>query len=230
MGLSVGIGAAIIVVLGIWLWLNLSLTRGRSEARAREDGPGHTDAVASDVDAERDETALTTGENSNTQEAAVPVSQSSVDPEPDSVSVVEVLAAVTDGRPKVFDRIVHPFRLNDVQVPVFAEEQWKRCFYQLTEDKNVLGWAAFEGDALGASDREYDATLIDVLRNCQRGLERLRHEVGLSQVYETMLAGDEGRVWLVSAVGDIWFALFLDATVDFQTIASNILSSVRRLP
>ncbi len=53
-------------------------------------------------------------------------------------------------------------------------------------------------------------------------LERLRQEVGLTQVLETSIVGVEGKIWMLSA-RMMSGSLFLDHTVNAQEVVKELL-------
>ncbi|MCL6636319.1 MAG: hypothetical protein K6T26_00105 [Alicyclobacillus sp.] len=137
---------------------------------------------------------------------------------------VEVVSTPAPGR-GVFAARRPPFLLYEANAPQLAAEPWLACYTALTADERVLGWAAFAGEALGAADRVYEPALLDGLRAHWRSAQRLRKEAGLSRVLETSLTGDEGRVWMLAAVDDVWLALFVEADADLQGLSQQLLAA-----
>ncbi|WP_035462070.1 hypothetical protein [Alicyclobacillus macrosporangiidus] len=203
-------------------------------AEARED--------RSPVRAIRNQGAVDQGPAPAPDAASAPRSQAAGSDEPTrSVSAADAEGAGWDTRPtaveilqdgegdtrrRVFEHPKRPFVLNGVSVPAFTSGPWMECFTRLTEDARVLGWVAFQGETLGAADREYDPGFLDVLRTYRRTVERVRKEVGLSHVVETSITGDEGKVWFLTGLDDTWFALFVERETDVDELSRRLLSTV----
>lgn len=206
----------VLVLVSIWIWLNVMLIRksGAAEARRLQ--------AQSTVNASTDQTS------SNSEHTLVHVSQEVEAAEKQSelevVAAAQVKAANTP-----FARKATPFQLNTTMVPAFHQKQWQRCFYSLTEDPHVLGWIAFENDVIGASDRVYDTNFSDVLRNYRKSVEKLRREMGLSYVHQTSIVGEEGSVWFLTAIDDMWLALFVDCEVDIKELSDRLLTPLRQI-
>ena len=104
---------------------------------------------------------------------------------------------------------------------------WQTAFKRLSDDERVLGWVAFHDERVGASDRSYDQDFLEALRQHRRATEKLRRHVGLSQVTETAVVGEEGKVWFLTVMDDAWFALFIDKDVDGVRLANELLDPVQ---
>lgn len=134
----------------------------------------------------------------------------------------------TGKTPKIFDRSqTHPFRMNTFVAPSFEEKTWVESFYRLHEDPSVVGWIAFHNNSVGASDRDYEDDFVDVLRTYKRSVEKLRRQVGLTTVMETSVVGEEGKVWFLTPVEDVWLALFVDKQADLEQMTKRLLGPVR---
>ncbi|WDL96295.1 hypothetical protein [Alicyclobacillus sp. ALC3] len=130
--------------------------------------------------------------------------------------------------PKIFDRSeTHPFRMNTFVAPSFEDKAWVESFYRLHEDPSVVGWIAFQNNSVGASDRDYEDDFVDVLRTYKRSVEKLRRQVGLTTVMETSVVGEEGKVWFLSPVEDVWLALFVDKQADLEQMTKRLLGPVQ---
>jgi len=213
------IGAVVVAVIIIALWIGINMRMLR-QPEAVDNAKNRT-AVAvpvSEVDAAV-EAAIVMETEVETEVSHRPKAIKPVSP------VLEVVAK-NDPNRKMFERPAYPFRLQDAQVPIFNDPAWKQSFYRLTEDEKVLGWIAFHNDTLGAADRDYDLSFLEVLRNYRRSVERLRKEVGLSHVVETSVVADEGKVWFFTAVEETWFALFVDKDVDMNELSKRLLGPV----
>jgi hypothetical protein len=192
-----------LVVLILLIWINVLMFRKRSRAKkGRVEGQ---DVVVTKVEPK-----------------AEPPQESKNSENP----LGETLEVVQDHRPgmarKVFERPDFPFVLKTTSVPAFRQDDWIQCFRELTHDRRVLGWMAFAGDSLGASDREYEQGFVEVLRAYWRTAEKLRREVGMSQIRQTSIVADEGNVWFLTTREDTWFALFVDGNTDVKDIANQL--------
>jgi hypothetical protein len=127
----------------------------------------------------------------------------------------------------VFGRKNRPFSLNETAAPLFGREPWLTCFYKLCEDPLVLGWIAFYDDVVGASDHDYDSAFVETLRAYKQSVEQLRQQVGLTQIVETAVVGEEGKVWFLTPVEDTWMALFVDREADIEALSERLLAAVR---
>lgn len=222
--------AVVFVVGSLWVWLNIILfakkkplldgTRSGERAGERGADLAPPTAGAQDVAFQAMAPAV-----APTSAVATPVSASASA----TTKPLEEVEVVTESvrKPNVFARRSYPYRLNET-VPTFESELWKTCFYRLTEEEQVLGWVAFAGETVGASDRDYDANFLDVLRAYQRTVEKLRKEVGLSHVSETSVVAEEGKIWFFSVVDETWLALFADHSVDVHELANRLISPVRQ--
>lgn len=127
---------------------------------------------------------------------------------------------------KVFDRNPLPYFLHGASVPEFDSHEWHEVFMRLSEDPNVMGWVAFHEDTAGASDREYEFGFMDVLRSYRRSVASLQREVGLSQVLETSVVGEEGKIWFLTGSQEHWFALFVDRKADVHEIIKPFMKQL----
>lgn len=207
---------AVVLVLGVvWIWINVLLfgkrtTNGKHTSEARGD---HPQSVAIDA-------------SSSTVPGLDHDSDRAVAGDRESDGELHVMVSDPPLKSNLFARRAYPFRLNET-VPVFDHEVWRSCFYRLTEDQEVLGWVAFAGEIVGASDRDYDTSFVDVLRSYQRTVEKLRKEVGLTHVSETSVVAEEGKIWFFAVVEDTWIALFTDNSVDVHELAQRLIGPVR---
>jgi len=195
---------AVVLVLGsVWVWLNILLFAKKLPMDGAPERLTDSKSPEEDVSVQGMKSAAT---------------QSS-----------EEVHVVTEAirKPNVFARRSYPFRLNET-VPTFESELWKNCFYRLTEEEQVLGWVAFAGETVGASDRDYDSNFLDVLRAYQRTVEKLRKEVGLSHVSETSVVAEEGKIWFFAVVDETWLALFADRSADVHELANRLIAPVRK--
>ncbi|MCL6515946.1 hypothetical protein [Alicyclobacillus sp.] len=241
--------ALALIVLSAWVWMNILLVRRHRERRA-EAGDG-AERAAERGKSEPD-TALDAAGRPGVPSKGRTVAREGTFPAPDAASAppvpsedaavprpaeagetrtrrpdVEIVeAGDASARRRVFDAPKWPFVLNGVSVPAFTTNPWLECFERLTEDARVLGWIAFQGETMGASDREYDPAFLDVLRTYRRTVERVRKEVGLSQVVETTITGEEGKVWFLTGVDDTWFALFVERSTDVGELSRRLLAAV----
>lgn len=188
-----------LVVLILLIWINVLMFRKRSQAKkGRVEGQG---VVVTKVEPPQK-------------------------PKNSENPLAETLEVVQDHRPgmarKVFERPDFPFVLQTTSVPAFRQDDWIQCFRELTQDRRVLGWMAFAGDSLGASDREYEQGFVEVLRAYWRTVDKLRREVGMSQIRQTSIVADEGNVWFLTTREDTWFALFVDGNTDVKDIANQL--------
>jgi hypothetical protein len=184
------------------------------EQTSQESLPSHSPSSAESVESE----PVTLLEETRTE----------LDPAEDDLEQnppVEVIAPESSRGPKVFERQTHPFRLYGGVSSAFTEERWLRCFYRLTEDAGVLGWIAFHEDMVGASDREYDQKFVDALKTYRQSLEALQKEVGISHIHETSIVGEEGKMWFLSAVDDVWLALFVERSLDVAQLSNRLLNT-----
>jgi len=230
--------ALVLVLVSIWIWMNVLLVRKRASSKQSSPAPDArqaTSTTASESPAPSTFPAIAAASASNQTPPADVGTQQSPALEPtarDSSASHASIEIVGDERPSgstPFSRPMYPFRLNETSVPAFAEEMWRHCFHRLTEESHVLGWIAFQGEVVGASDRAYESTFLEVLRNYRRTVEKLRKEMGLSHVHETSIVGDEGKVWFLAAVDDAWLALFVDRDVDIQELSDRLLSPIREI-
>jgi hypothetical protein len=242
----------IVVMMCVWIWLNLrwiqsttkGAVRGRQqpatnrsndakavEARQQDtqddthDVQGESGVFAETSDAPSVSHASMTGENEASESMTNSGSiHSEDDGDSEQTPPVEVIAPEPHKGSKVFEREPYPFRLYGTTVSAFAEERWLRCFHRLTEDEGVLGWIAFHEDTVGASDREYDQKFVDSLMTYRKTLEEIQKEVGFSHILETSIVGEEGKMWFLSAVDDVWLALFVERTVDVEQLSQRLLT------
>ncbi|QQE77384.1 hypothetical protein [Alicyclobacillus sp. SO9] len=139
---------------------------------------------------------------------------------------IEVLQNRTlNSREGIFAQRRQPYYLNEVNVPDFTRQDWVQSFLYLTNHDGVLGWIAFSQETVGAADRKYDEDFLDALRSYRISTDRLQKQVGLSRVVETSIVGDEGKVWLLTVVDEIWFALFVDRDVDSWALTRDLLQA-----
>src|SRR5579875_3457597 len=142
---------------------------------------------------------------------------------------LEVLQKHQEHRTNVFTKPIHPFRLNETNVPQFHSNDWHQMFYRLMEEPSVLGWIAFQDDKVGASDRDYENSFLDVLRTYRKTVKKLQKEIGLSQILETSVVGAEGKVCFLCTVDDIWIALFVERDLDVAELVEHLFETVRVL-
>ncbi|MCL6599638.1 MAG: hypothetical protein K6T81_12990 [Alicyclobacillus macrosporangiidus] len=240
--------ALALIVLSAWVWMNVWLVRRARERRAADPSAGSTEAREagaggsaeqrrpearedrSPVRAIRNQGAVDRGPAPAPDAASAPLSQAADaegagwDTRPTPVEILQ--DGEGDTRRRVFEHPKRPFVLNGVSVPAFTSGPWMECFTRLTEDARVLGWVAFQGETLGAADREYEPDFLDVLRTYRRTVERVRKEVGLSHVVETSITGDEGKVWFLTGIDDTWFALFVERETNVDELSRRLLAAV----
>jgi hypothetical protein len=238
----VGFAIALFVLIVLWLWLNVTLIRRMRTEQAR------TSRVSSPTDGPTKES--TAEPNGRVQEkvpgpASEPVErvvgqtsdgrQSRAERVPDDASdaVSDSEDAVDSPEVYVLESTEKRTVLNGQQVPFylkhtpdspFLSADWITSLRKLSEDSNILGWVAFYGNTVGASDHRYDDALTEALRSYRLMLERLRKEVGLTQVEESSIVGVEGKIWMFTRGDDIWFALFLDNAVNAPELVKELLS------
>lgn len=235
---------AVVLVLGsVWIWINVLLFGKRnSKGERTSSSAALPEASSSKANEQPSELASSDGTRdvSPTSDASfAPAKGMEISPEGRSTGTLgdgnesdRDLSVVVSGEPihsatsRVFARPAYPFRINET-IPAFDDEVWRACFYRLTEDREVLGWVAFAGEIVGASDRDYDNAFIDVLRSYQHTVEKLRKEVGLTHVSETSIVADEGKIWFFAVVDDTWIALFADHDADIHEIANRLIGPVR---
>ncbi|SFU94283.1 hypothetical protein [Alicyclobacillus macrosporangiidus] len=224
--------ALALIILSAWVWMNVLWVRRARERRAADRSAQRADAPDADTgDADKERGAASAshleaaaGDDATRAVAAADAEGDGWDPRPTQVEVLQ--DGDTGPRRRVFERLKLPFVLNGAGVPAFTSEPWMACFTRLTEDARVLGWIAFQGETLGAADRDYEPGFLDVLRTYRRTVERVREEVGLSHVVETSITGDEGKVWFLTGIDDTWFALFVERETDVDELSRRLLSAV----
>lgn len=151
--------------------------------------------------------------------------QRSVQTTPQDVEVVQRDGRARQGQGnKVFERNPLPYFLHGASVPEFESGEWHEVFMRLSGDPNVMGWVAFHDDRAGASDREYEYSFLEVLRSYKRSVTSLQREVGLSQVLETSVVGEEGKIWFLTGSQEHWFALFVDRNADVHEIMQPFMN------
>jgi hypothetical protein len=209
--------AFILIAVSLLIWMNVFLLRSRrqvagkdssDEALPREHGSDVNQPPAED----------------SAQENAASVLPAHKDHGHQHVEVLSHGRSETAPN-KVFTRNVLPYVLRTTSVPLFDHSSWQSKFAFLEQDQRVVGWIAFHEDIVGAADHDYDDSFIEMLRNYRRAGDRLRREVGLSRVDETLLKGEEGRVWFIADKEDTWFALFLDPNEEVSDIADRLLAT-----
>lgn len=192
---------------------------------------GDLSDVAAAESVPRDSQAGNSPENELHVTEGSTLDQSSVDSiqetfQTDGEASVEVLTN-SSGAPRIFEKPKLKYQLMAADVPDFANATWRECFERLTDDIGVVGWIAFQDRALGASDRQYDEEFVDVLADYRQTLERLRNEVGLSKIQEASIVGEEGKMWFITAVDDVWFALFVERTTDIEELSHRLFDSLQ---
>ncbi len=231
----VAIVVVIVVLLSMLVWMNLLWLRPNSSERKPKDS-SQTKANAPEPQTSgplrsRRASAKDQTDSQDTVQPSAPLDFAAPSEETGTVGTAHTVEVVHDEPQKqksVFERPLHPFKLFEHQVPAFAEDKWQNVFLQLTEDDLVLGWIAFSGESVGACDREYDQPFLEVLRSYRRTVEKLRREVGMASIHETSIVGDEGQVWMITAVDDAWLALFMDRQTDAASVTARMLDAVRQ--
>lgn len=244
-GMLLGVIALGLFLVCLWIWMNILLTRPK-----RNGSSGQSHASRSDV-----HDGLDLQERPDSEKDWNPEGRTTVEPHPTAdaeqfsgvdagadVNTAASVAALVDreharelelmetdhAKSKVFGRASRPFHLNALAAPLFAQDAWTDCFLRLAEEPAVLGWIAFYQNSVGASDRDYDDEFVDVLRTYKGSVEKLRRQVGLTQVIETSVVGDEGKVWFLTPVEDTWMALFVDRDADIERLSDRLLAPVRQ--
>ncbi len=203
--------ALLVVLLIVWIGINTAYIRKHDQAKATEDTiqqQAETEKPAEDQAA----------------------SEQSITPEPAAgTAAVEVPAtdSVAKQQQGVFQQRDQAYVLHAVNVPLFTETNWQTVFKRLTDDERILGWVAFHDDRVGASDRSYEQEFIEALRHHRRATERLRRQVGLSQVTEAAVVGEEGKVWFLTVMDGAWFALFVEREIDGVQLAAELFAPVQ---
>ncbi|GMA52088.1 hypothetical protein GCM10025857_34450 [Alicyclobacillus contaminans] len=212
--------AVIIILIVAWVAINVKLLRQMRQDHAAE--------------------ALR-----HTSEGAEPAPDAGMPPHPSAADVsVEAVAEASassekvhsdavssspevyvDARETVFGSARPSFYLRQGADHPFHLPAWQSVMERLQESQGVLGWVAFHQGQVGASDHRYDSDLTDALRAHRETMERLRSEVGLSQVTESSMVGEEGKVWFFTGHDDVWFALFLEKSADVRTLMQDLLPS-----
>lgn len=225
-------GIVVAVLIIVLLWVNVSmLNKLRVEERSAS---GQGGAVQQPSPAE----APSQGGSGKAAELRSEAAAASVATTTDASATVERKPSVTasmavevvhdaPGRKSVFARPEHPFCLNEVQVPEFTADVWRDCFYKLAKEPQILGWIAFSGEAVGASDREYEGSFLESLRAYRRMVVRVQKEIGLNEITETSIVGDEGKVWFLTVVDDAWLALFMERTANIDHLLSDVLPALQ---
>ncbi len=103
---------------------------------------------------------------------------------------------------------IWPFFVNEELAPEFSSEKWRSLFNQLTAEKDILGWIAFKDENQVASDRIYDAKFLNVMGSHYSAMSDIQKEIGLTNVHEMFIRGNEGNVWFIYVDDKVWFALF----------------------
>lgn len=195
--------AAGILLLLVWVGINVSVLRS-GPASERDESSGTT-------------VAKTPPTVPSSAEPDGPAGARAAEPEP---TVLDVKGGSPS--PGVFQSRRERFVWYRGRATVLAEDRWRPLFEWLCDAPEVLGWMAFEGDQLAAGDRSYDDGLVSVLREHRRSVERVRREVGLTDVREWVIVGSEGTVGVVAAPEDIWLAVFVEPDTDVNELGSRL--------
>jgi hypothetical protein len=193
-------GGALLIL--VWIGINVSVLRSRPKDPAPAEQSSEAAAGASYQ-----------GGPAPQQSSVSPAAGPVVEPQVESRE--ESGGAVFRGRRERF--LWYPSR-----VEALADERWRAVFEWLSDAREVLGWIAFEGDTVGAADRNYDESLLDVLREHRRSVARVQREVGLSAVREWLIVGPEGTVGVLAAPNEVWLAVFLDQDADVQALGARL--------
>lgn len=240
-----GIIALVGILLLILIWINIKWAKAEKElgqvqsvvaANGSADGQASFVTPVDNVEQPSKRTGQPVAQDGPTAESVAPrqdhpgvgsntLSTSDDEADGDVAREVEVLSD-SHRTPKLFNKPQYPFQLYEASVPEFGHDVWKDCFRRLTEDPRILGWVAFQNDTLGAADGDYDSTFIDVLRTYRKTVERLRKEVGMTSIHESSVIGEEGKVWFITAIGEAWFALFLENHSDPKALSERLLEPV----
>ncbi len=240
----VGFSISLLVLISIWLWLNVVLIRRMRTEKAQ------AALVSSSAEGAREvSTSEPNGRMSGTLpdtslgpvEPNVVVGQTPQDVRPSRTEIAfdNVSDTLSDSDGPVHNPEVYilerpekrtafnwkqiPFYIRNTPDSPFLSAEWMTALQKLSQDPNILGWIAFHGNTVGASDHRYDDELTEVLKSYRSMLERLRKEVGLTQVLESSIVGAEGKIWMFSGGDDIWFALFFDNAVNAHEIVEELL-------
>jgi hypothetical protein len=241
---AVGFSVALLALIIIWLWLNVMLIRRMRTKKAQatpvtdlaadtrevstSEPRGRVSGTVTDIAPGPDEADAVVGQA--LQDARSPRAEMVPGNAPDTVSDAddtfhspEVSIQETPEGRSVFNSKQVPFYVRNTPDSPFLSGAWMTALQKLSQDSNILGWIAFHGNTVGASDHRYDDALTEVLKSYRSMLERLRQEVGLTQVLETSIVGVEGKIWILSARDDVWLSLFLDHTVNAQEVVKELL-------
>jgi hypothetical protein len=213
--------AIVVVLLILWLGINFAFIRRQEERKGAAPDMPQTPEAPEELE----------GPGAPQPESAPSTAQAEDVSHGENRPAVEVDSSVhAHERPGVFHHRDQAYVLHAVNAPMFSDMAWQTAFKRLSDDERVLGWVAFHDERVGASDRSYDQDFLEALRQHRRATEKLRRHVGLSQVTETAVVGEEGKVWFLTVMDDAWFALFIDKDVDGVRLANELLDPVQTVP
>lgn len=230
-----------IILMMLLTWMNVALVRRGKHAEKKlietalsgdpmAAGDQTADDIATESAANVDYMVTASDKEARGKAPSPEVPPEEAGPATTATPEAEVFDPTVDHKRTVFGQNGVPFYFQNSPESPFRSVDWTRIFHALTTDAKVLGWAAFQDVEMYAADHEYDEDLIGVLQSYRETLQRLRKEVGLTNVTEASIVGDEGKMWVIAGDNHLWFALFLDKSVDVNQVLEPLLGPALASP